>query len=345
MNNAFIEALEKHTEDQWLAAVESLLPAIHEVDRNAVQIWLRFYPLDLVRYLESSDDVVEAMKGFAMEGDFGVLDKIDTSHRFLYGHRYWPQVKHAVQERAESADAFSDLKSEISNIAKAVAKSAKADESLTTAIAAVGLMTLAQAGYDDLKASAGVAEKPSGIMAKSPNDIVAARAKDDSQGLFGFLKTIDKEFSVAFNAFASSGKFKIINEEEIASASQKDRSRDWQSLDSRCWEGPVPIECTSASCGTCWVGVVGGQEKLSEPSVRERRAMKVFGYNQPDDATPFMRLACQAKATGNVSIVIPPWNAVFGKKVRGNVEDAELEPATTSAKKLRETIASAASGE
>ena len=73
--------------------------------------------------------------------------------------------------------------------------------------------------------------------------------------------------------------------------------------------------------------------------------MKVFGYNQPDDQKPFLRLACQARATGNVTVVIAPWNAVFGKKVRGNVEELELEPATTSAAKLRETIASAASGE
>ena len=345
MNNAFVETLETKTEQEWLAAVESLLPAIHEVDRNAVQIWFRFYPLDLVKYLESADNVEEAMKGIVLEGDFGLLDKIDTSHKFLYGHRYWPQVKQAVQKRAESGPAFTDLKSEISDIAKAVAKDAKADESLTTAISAVGLMTLVQSGYEDFKAAAGVAEKPSGLMTKSPNEIVAERAKDDSQGMFGFLKTVDKEFSVAFKAFASEGKFKVINEEEIASASQKDHSRDWQSLDSRCWDGPVPIECTSASCGTCWVGVIAGEGKLSEPSVRERRQMKVFGYNQPETEKPFLRLACQAKATGNVTIVIPPWNAVFGKKVRGNVDEAALEPVTTSAKKLRETIASAINGE
>lgn len=345
MNNAFIKALERHTEAEWLAAVESLLPGIHEVDRNAVQIWFRFYPLDLVRYLESAEDVEQAMKGVNLEGDFGLLDKIDTSHRFLYGHRYWPQVRQAVIGRAAGEAEFTDLASEIKAVAAEVAKAAKADEKLTTAISAVGLMTLVQAGFDDLRAAPGIAQKPAGMMAKSPDQIVAERAKDDSQGLFGFLKTIDKQFSVEFNAFAYDGDLKIINEEEIASASQKERSRDWQSLDPRCWEGPVPIECTSASCGTCWVGVVGGQEKLSEPSPRERRAMRVFGYNQPDDAKPFMRLACQAKATGNVSIVIPPWNAVFGKKVRGNVEDVELEPVTSSAKKLRETIATAVSGE
>ena len=70
--------------------------------------------------------------------------------------------------------------------------------------------------------------------------------------------------------------------------------------------------------------------------------MKTFGYNQPDDEKRFLRLACQAEALGNATIVIPPWNGVFGKKVYNNVEEVELEPITTSAKKLRETIASAA---
>lgn len=345
MNNAFISELERFNETEWLAAIETLLPAIHEVDRNAVQIWFRFYPLDLLNYLESAENVEEAMKGLNMQGDFGLLDKIDTSHRFFYGHRYWPQVKRAVIEHVDALDPFSNLVSEIKAIAKAAAVAAKTNESLTTAIAAVGLMTLVQTGYDELKVAPGVAAEPEGVMTRSPEAIVAERAKDDSQGLFGFLKTVDKKFSVDFQGFAFDGKFPIINDEEIASASQKDHDRDWQSFDSRCWDGPVPIECTSASCGTCWVGILGGQEKLSAPSARERSQMKVFGYNQPDQEKPFIRLACQAKASGNVSLVIPTWNAVFGKKVRGNVENVELEPVTTSAKNLRDAVASAVSGE
>ena len=67
--------------------------------------------------------------------------------------------------------------------------------------------------------------------------------------------------------------------------------------------------------------------------------MKVFGYEQPDDPKPFLRLACQAKAFGNATIVIPPWNGVFGKQVYHDVEELELEPVTTSAKHLRETSA------
>lgn len=341
MSNAFIESLERYTEADWLAAVETLAADIHEVDRTAVQVWFRFYPLDLHRYLQSAEDLDATKLGIAMLGDFGLADKIDTSHRFLYGHRFWPQAKSAIEARA-AGDAAGDIAPEIRSVAKTVADAAKTKESLTLGIAAAGLYTLVQVGQDAFKAAAGVSAKPHGLMSKSPDAIVAERAKDDSQGLFGFLKTVDKEFSVIRDEYTD-GRFRIINAEEVASASQKDHSQDWQTLDDRCWDGPVPIECTSASCGTCWVGVLGGADKLTPPSTRERKAMKTFGYNQPDDEHPFIRLACQAKASGNVTIVIPPWNAVFGKKVRGNVEDIELEPVTTSAKRLREVVKDAVS--
>src|SRR5204863_4151508 len=141
-------------------------------------------------------------------------------------------------------------------------------------IAAVGLATLNQVGIEAFKAAPGDVEKPTGIMSKSPEAVIAQRQRDDSQGILGFLKTIDKKFSVSFAGINSAGKFPVLNAEEIASASQKDRSEPWQEQDERCWEGPVPIECTSASCGTCWVGVLGGREKLSHVAPRERRAMR-----------------------------------------------------------------------
>ena len=52
--------LSQFDEQQWLEALDSLLPCIHEVDRNALQIWFRFYPLDLVNYLESLNVGVDA---------------------------------------------------------------------------------------------------------------------------------------------------------------------------------------------------------------------------------------------------------------------------------------------
>lgn len=338
--------LAQFSESDWTVAVDSLLECIHEVDRNAVRIWFRFYPLELHRYIESAEDRAVALHGLAMQGDFELKNKIDTSHHFLYGHRYWKTVKAAIEaEAVVFAAQTPTLDEEIKAIGMLVSEKLKGDRKLVNAIAAVGLATLNQVGLEAFKAAAGAIEKPTGIMSKSPEAIIEARAKDDSQGLFGFLKTVNKKFSVTYDNLRNTSTFPIMSDQEVATASSKHLTGQFKEEDDRCWEGVVPVECLSASCGTCWVGVLGGQEKLGEVRPRERRQMKVFGYINTDDPMPFIRLACQSKAEGNISIVIPPWNAVFGKKIYGNVEDLELEPNTTSAKVLRETIASAISGE
>ncbi|MEP6789198.1 MAG: hypothetical protein ABJB40_12245 [Acidobacteriota bacterium] len=346
MSNKLTEYLNTFTEAGWLAAVDELLPCIHEVDREAVQIWFRFYPLDLMRYIASADDREEALRGFALQGDFELKDQIDTSHHFLYGHRHWKVIKAAIEaESVVFKDETPTLLEEIKAIGMLVAEKLKIERQMVNAMAAIGLATLNQVGIDAFKAASGETKKPTGIKAKSPNAVIAERAKDDSQGIFGFLKTVDKKYSVKYANGRVEGKFDVMNDQDIANASANDRSQNWKNEDDRCWGGVVPVECLSASCGTCWVGVLGGREKLSEVSPRETRSMKVFGYNQPEGEKPFLRLACQSKAFGNATIVIPPWNGVFGKKVRGNVEELELEPATTSAKALREAVATAASGE
>ena len=381
MNSDLNTYLSKLSESDWLSAVDELLPSVHEVDRNAVQIWFRFFPLDFRRFIEKESDEAELRRSLGLLGDYDLADQIDSSHRFLYGHRFWKVVKAAIEAEAEvwseppapllpeegwpkagvvgagggqklgtdptnwpPADAGgsdSGLADEIRQVASNIADLVKADVSLVLGITAVGFMTLNQVGLERFKAAAGEVEKPSGAMAKSPNAIVAERKKDDSQGLLGFLRTVDKKYSVKWIDKEGAGSFRIFNDEEIASASARDQSQNWRARDERSWEGVVPVECRSASCGTCWVGVIAGEEKLSEVARRERRQMKVFGYEQPDGDKPILRLACQAKAYGNATIVIPPWNGVFGKKIYGNVEELELEPVTTSAKKLRETIASA----
>ncbi|QQS32788.1 MAG: (2Fe-2S)-binding protein [Acidobacteriota bacterium] len=342
----FEASLSHHSENVWLTAVDELLPSIHEVDRNAVQVWFRFYPLGLQEFLAENGATEETLRRIAMQGEYSLATQIDTSHHFLYGHRYWKKVKCVIEKMAdEMAEEPASLVDLIKSVSIEAAEKLGVERKLVNAIAAVGLMTLNQVGLDAFKAASGEVAEPKGLMAKSPDAIVAERAKDDSQGLLGFLRTVDKQFSVNHSALNYTGKFTIINDEEIVTASQKDHSQNWQASDARCWEGPVPIECTSASCGTCWVGVLAGEEKLTPPPARERRQMKVFGYNQPVGDHPFLRLACQARAEGNVHIVIPPWNAVFGKKVYGNVEEVELEPVTTSAKKLREVVKEATSGE
>ncbi len=338
----FENFLNNFNEKDWIKTLENLLPEVHEVDRNATQIWFRFYPLALHKYLQSAEDKAVAVQQFVMQGNFELRDQIDSSHHFLYGHRFWKEIKEAIITRANSFNTeTANLADEIRHIAKDVSGKTKTDMNLLTGMAAVGLMTLNQVGLDVFRNSGGKVQPPEGLMKKSPDKIIAERAKDDSQGLFGFLKTVDKIWTVTYDENKSNGKFKLINDEEIASGAARDQTQNWLEQDARCGEGVIPVECRSAACGTCWVGILGGAEKLSAVEPRERKQMKIFGYNQGNDAKPILRLACQAKAFGAVSLVIPPWNGVFGKKIYGGIEHIELEPATTSAVKLREAITDA----
>jgi uncharacterized 2Fe-2S/4Fe-4S cluster protein (DUF4445 family) len=95
-------------------------------------------------------------------------------------------------------------------------------------------------------------------------------------------------------------------------------------------EGPIPVECRSASCGTCWVGVLGGADRLNDVAAREGKKIKEFGYIDTAEPKPLIRLACQAQAQGAVSVVIPPWNGQFGKYLRALKEESRAQlPAAT----------------
>src|SRR6478672_3391162 len=171
--------LNNFTETEWLSAVESLLPDIHPVDRNATQVWFRFFPLQLRRFVDKQPDEAELRRSLGLLGDYDLADQIDSSHRFLYGHRFWPVVKAAIEAEAEVfTDQKPDLAAEIRQVAQNIAEKVKVGESLVLGITAIGFMTLNQVGVEKFKAAVGEVEKPSGLMAKSPDFIVAERKKD-----------------------------------------------------------------------------------------------------------------------------------------------------------------------
>src|SRR5436305_2624061 len=129
--NSFEKFLDNQTDEAWSQVVKALLPSIHEVDRAATQIWFRFYPIALLRALQQAEDPEKLAAQLLLQGDYYLKDQIDSSHTFLYGHRFWPEVKRGVIERAETfAESNADLMSEIREIAKRVASTAKAQESL-----------------------------------------------------------------------------------------------------------------------------------------------------------------------------------------------------------------------
>lgn len=322
---AFETFLNDNDEEAWSATLTTLLRSIHEVDRNATQIWFAFYPLSLFRALKTSDDAETLAARLLLQGKYYLRDQIDSSHTFLYGHRFWPAVREAVQTHAKSFAAGDkrSLADQIIAVAQDVGRSTKVDQSLVVGITAVAFMTIQQVGSAAFEQAPGqmlIGRKQS---QKSPEQILRERAKDDSQGLLGFLKTIDKKWTVTFDENDSAAKYKMNNVQDLAWGAADDRSRNWREIDPRRVEGPIPVECRSASCGTCWIGVLGGAEKLSDVAAREGKKIKEFGYIDTAEPKPLIRLACQAQTYGAVSIVIPPWNGVFGKYLRNEKDKLE----------------------
>ena len=316
MSTQFESYLKKHDEEAWSAALTTILRSIHEVDRNATQIWFSFYPVSLFQALEQAEDPEKLAQQLLMQGNFQLKDQIDSSHTFLYGHRFWPEVKTAVQNYARQFNNAGSLSDEILSVAKEAAKEAKVDQSLVIGITAVAFMTIRQAGLDAFEAASGKMLIDKKHARKSPAEVLRERAVDDSQGFLAFLRTVDKKWTVTFDENDDRAKYRLNHLQDLAWGAADDRSRNWRELDPRRIEGPIPVECRSASCGTCWVGVLGGGEKLSDVAAREGKKIKEFGYVETSEAKPLIRLACQAQAQGAVSIVIPPWNGVFGKYLK-----------------------------
>ena len=310
---SFETFLKQQDEEAWSAALTSLLRSIHDVDRNATQIWFAFYPLGLFQALEQSDDPETLSQRLLMQGKFYLKDQIDSSHTFLYGHRYWPAVKAAVLKHAQGPIGDNPLSDQILSVAQQAAKAAKVDESMVIGITAVAFMTIRQAGLAAFEASPGQVLIDKKHARKSPADVLRERAVDDSQGFFSFLKTVDKKWTVTYDENDDRAKYRLNHVQDLAWGAADDQTRNWREVDPRRVEGPIPVECRSASCGTCWVGVLGGAEKLTDVAAREGKKIKEFGYVDTSEAKPLIRLACQAQALGAVSIVIPPWNGVYGK--------------------------------
>ncbi|HUP41193.1 MAG TPA: hypothetical protein VM115_13800, partial [Vicinamibacterales bacterium] len=105
----FQSFLKQHDAAAWQRTIDALRPHIHEVDRDATQIWFHFFPLELAEAIAESTDLAQLAITFRLDGKFNLADQVDSSHWFLYGHRYWPEVKAAIVARAESKGAPSTL--------------------------------------------------------------------------------------------------------------------------------------------------------------------------------------------------------------------------------------------
>ncbi|HVF27678.1 MAG TPA: hypothetical protein VM943_05515, partial [Pyrinomonadaceae bacterium] len=210
--------LNEHDQVAWAATIADLLTEIHEVDRNATEIWFAFFPLALLRALEESAEPEKLAARLLLKGKYYLKDQIDYSHTFLYGHRYWPQIKKAVVEHAESnASSAATLADRIRDIASRVAAQLGVEQSLVIGITSVALMTLQQVGLENFGATPGAVLIDAKHARKSPARVLKEREKDNGQGLLGFLRTTDKVWTVRFNENDDDAHFKMIHMQEVAS--------------------------------------------------------------------------------------------------------------------------------
>ena len=91
------QTLRSCNSEAWRHAIDTIAPKVHPIDRDATRIWFAFFPLDLHLDLESAEDPAARARAFGLMGKWKLADQIDASHRFLYAHRYWPQVKVSLQ--------------------------------------------------------------------------------------------------------------------------------------------------------------------------------------------------------------------------------------------------------
>lgn len=313
----FAEHLSRYSPAEWATAVDTLAPEIHPVDLDATRIWMAFFPLELHLALEgkTGDELAAVERRLGLMGKWRLADQIDTSHTFLYGHRYWPQARRAIAAIAAETPWPTGLAELLTRIADHVSRTTSADRDQLLGIVIAALMTYRQVGPERFQAAAGTVQLPMPVQARSIRQVRRRRRLQQGQGLFGWLGR--KRFRMTFSESAPDASFQVIAGQDIASGAQSDK-RDYRSTDPRCipGEGPIPVECRAASCGTCWIGVLAGADRLSpiDPADEGKR-LKVFGYPQPTTSTgaPIIRLACQTRPTGDVTFVIPPWNGIIGK--------------------------------
>src|SRR6185369_15476061 len=124
--------------------------------------------------------------------------------------RYWPEVKRATHEHASAfSGGESKLSDQVLAVAQQVAEQLKVDRSLVVGITAVAFMTLRQVGLEAFQQAPGKMLLDRKHAQKSAEHVLRERAKDDSQGMLGFLRTVNKKWTVTYDENDDSAKYQL----------------------------------------------------------------------------------------------------------------------------------------
>lgn len=320
----FVAFLRQHDDETWHRAVDRLEGAIHPVDRAATRVWFHLFPMRVQQAVDAAGDAHALVHHLRINGRWRLDEQREMSHWFLFGHRYWSDVREAVRAYAARpvAPGSLDLAAQVQQVAGATAERLKVDVSWLVGITAVAMRTLQQVGLPDIPdGEAPRPERMIGGAETAPDRIVSRREAGQSRRLFSFLRGRRRSFDVTFDERPPARAFPIIALQHVTTAAALD-THDYRAEDARCTEGPIPVHCRSCSCGTCWVGVLAGAERLSAVDDRERATIAALGYLTSTEPHPVIRLSCMAEARGPVTIVIPPWNGQVGARLDRALREA-----------------------
>jgi len=304
-----IEWLAKLDQSVWDQTVKELLSKVHEIDRLPLRIWFAWWPIKLTRGLSSAADVSDLKRHWELRGDFSLEHQLSRTLGIFHAGSCWSEVVRSTLNWVEGGqeEFETDLLDLILVTGREVALESNIDIAFILPLQAAAFMVLCQVGTGPLSRS----EVRSSSKSLNPNKILKKRRRDKGSGILSFLRDADQQHTVCFDE-SSGDNFTAYHEQDLSMAAAMD-TRDHTVADPRCTEGPIPFQCRSGSCGSCWVGVVGGEERLAPISEYERRRLQYFGYLSKEnlDTHPPVRLACQAACRGSVTILVPPWNGVL----------------------------------
>lgn len=262
----FVEHLSRYTPVDWASAIESLTPQIHPIDINATRVWFAFFPAgpapaDLAR-----------------------------SHTFLYGHRYWPQIKRAILAAGKETSWPALLPELIWRVAEHATRTTQVDRDQLIGVAAASLLSLRRAGLDLFTEAVSAVQLPSWSHVRSIRQVRRARAHQR-------WRPLGKRRCRVIYSEASPETFGVV---PTGSAIVNALPSSWR-------------QCGATCAGLCVIGVIGGEHYLSPMDAAELKQLNGAGQVIATSVNrePLIRLACHARAHGDVSIVLAPPTAAI----------------------------------
>ena len=320
MSSTLYSHLSRYSPADWAAAVDTLSASVHPIDQNATRIWFAFFPLKPASRAGSRGGRAEreaaVVQTLRLMGRWRLVDQIDSSHAFLFAHRYWPQVKSAVTSFDQSITEATPLRGG-RHVGRGGRGAHRARRSRDARRDVRGGAHDAPPGRTG-RAHGGARTDSSGgcrarAVAASGHEAAGARRLAGSvrlparphEALDGDVRR--ERFGREVRRHQRPGDRDGGADRQAGLSRSRSALHAGRGTDSR----RVPRRVMRHVLGR---RARRRRQALAGRRSRRAASVQMFGYLDSQEPKPLIRLACQAKAHGAVSIVIPPWNGFLSKQ-------------------------------